>query len=81
MNKKNNRSMLGWLVGLMLCGAALVSAADESSVVAPPQPAPRVPKTQMDIAQLPNEKLDWLLDAKFGMFIHWGLYSGPATDE
>lgn len=23
----------------------------------------------------PNEKLAWLLDAKFGMFIHWGIYA------
>jgi Alpha-L-fucosidase len=42
----------------------------------PPEPALRVPQTEMGITQLPNEKLDWFLDAKFGMFIHWGLYSG-----
>ena len=29
----------------------------------------------------PNEKLAWLLDAKFGMFIHWGLYAGPGKGE
>ncbi|MFZ4455053.1 MAG: alpha-L-fucosidase [Bacteroidales bacterium] len=29
----------------------------------------------------PNEKLAWLLDAKFGMFIHWGLYAGPSKGE
>ena len=28
-----------------------------------------------------NEKLTWLLDAKFGMFIHWGLYAGPGKGE
>lgn len=27
---------------------------------------------------LKNENLDWLTDTKFGMFIHWGLYSVPA---
>jgi alpha-L-fucosidase len=48
---------------------------------APPEPALRVPQTEMDITQLPNEKLDWLLDARFGMFIHWGLYSGPGRGE
>ena len=26
----------------------------------------------------PNQKLDWWRDARFGMFIHWGLYSVPA---
>jgi alpha-L-fucosidase len=29
----------------------------------------------------PNDKMDWMLDAKFGMFIHWGLYAGPARGE
>src|SRR4051812_39424167 len=47
----------------------------------PPKPAPRVPQTEMGISQLPNAKLDWLLDAKLGMFIHWGLYSGPGRGE
>jgi alpha-L-fucosidase len=42
---------------------------------------PRMPKTEFGIAQQPNEKMDWLLDGKFGMFIHWGLYSGPAHGE
>jgi len=32
------------------------------------------------IAQVdqPNPKLDWWRDARFGMFIHWGLYAVPA---
>jgi alpha-L-fucosidase len=47
----------------------------------PAAPELRVPKTDMGIAQLPNEELDWLLDAKLGMFIHWGLYSGPGKGE
>lgn len=29
----------------------------------------------------PNEKLAWLLDAKFGMFIHWGIYSALEQGE
>jgi alpha-L-fucosidase len=47
----------------------------------PPPPAVRVPQTSMGVTQLPNEKLDWLLNAKFGMFIHWGLYSGVGRGE
>ena len=43
--------------------------------------APRVPKTDMGISQQPDSKMEWLLDAKFGMFIHWGLYAGPAKGE
>ncbi|WP_167668008.1 alpha-L-fucosidase [Mucilaginibacter gossypiicola] len=30
---------------------------------------------------LSSEKMQWWEDAKFGMFIHWGLYAIPATGE
>jgi len=41
----------------------------------------RIPGVQYELAQQPNDKLKWLLDARFGMFIHWGLYAGPARGE
>src|ERR1035437_8107201 len=41
------------------------------------QLAPRIPKTDLGISQQPDSKMQWLLNDKFGMFIHWGLYSGP----
>jgi alpha-L-fucosidase len=41
----------------------------------------RVPKSDLGITQQENSKLEWLLDAKFGMFIHWGLYAGPGKGE
>ena len=44
-------------------------------------PEPRTPKAEMGIEQLPNAKLKWMLDAKFGMFIHWGLYAGLGHGE
>jgi alpha-L-fucosidase len=47
----------------------------------PPQLPAREPQSEFGITQLPNEKLDWLLNAKFGMFVHWGLYSVPARGE
>src|SRR6185295_15264944 len=28
----------------------------------------------------PDPRLDWWRDARFGMFIHWGLYSIPAGE-
>jgi Alpha-L-fucosidase len=31
--------------------------------------------------KLPVEKMKWWQDAKFGMFIHWGLYSIPGKGE
>ena len=43
---------------------------------------------QFSIAQLPTEteaqkaqRLKWWTDARFGMFIHWGLYALPARHE
>jgi alpha-L-fucosidase len=42
---------------------------------------PRVPKVDLGIEQQSSETLRWLQDAKFGMFIHWGLYSGPGKGE
>ena len=29
----------------------------------------------------PDDKIQWMLDDKIGMFIHWGLYAGPAKGE
>ena len=30
---------------------------------------------------LPEKDLAWWRDAKFGVFVHWGLYAIPARDE
>jgi alpha-L-fucosidase len=49
-----------------------------SSIPALPK---RAPVTDMGIAQQSNDTIAWLLDAKFGMFIHWGLYAGPGQGE
>ena len=68
-------------VPALFCWLAAISYAADTQPSVPPEPAPRVPQTQMDITQLSNDKLDWLLDARFGMFIHWGLYSGPGRGE
>ncbi len=32
-------------------------------------------KSEGGVAQLPPSDMKWFLDAKFGMFIHWGVYS------
>ena len=44
--------------------------------------------TQFSLAQLPKEsdaqkaeRMKWWTDARFGMFIHWGLYALPARHE
>ena len=38
-------------------------------------------KTDLGIAMQPDEKIKWMLDDKLGLFIHWGLYAGPAQGE
>jgi alpha-L-fucosidase len=65
---------------LLIC-LATQPLSGQTKPATPSKPAPRVPKTDMGIAQLPNEKLQWLLDGKLGLFIHWGLYSGVGRGE
>ncbi len=35
----------------------------------------REPKVSNGFSQLDNEKMNWFMNDKFGMFIHWGVYS------
>jgi len=73
---------LGLLATTPYLPAAELAPVDPAGIPdLPPELAARVPQTSLGITQLPNEKLDWLLDAKFGMFIHWGLYSGVGRGE
>ncbi|MGY1496853.1 alpha-L-fucosidase [Streptomyces sp. QTS52] len=46
-----------------------------------PLPPLRIPQIDMGVEQQSNEKIQWMQDAKLGMFIHWGVYSGPAKGE
>ena len=46
-----------------------------------PSARAREPKTDQGIAQQDDKTMQWFADAKFGMFIHWGLYAVPATGE
>ena len=62
-------------------GAEAAPADTNATPSGPSEPAVRVPQTSLGITQLSNKKMAWLLDAKFGMFIHWGLYSGIGRGE
>ena len=72
-----HRHILLLLVVLFAAVAAFAALMTDK----PPQPTERVPKTEMGVTQLSAAQMKWLLDAKFGMFIHWGLYSGPGKGE
>lgn len=75
------------LVGLaaMTAAAAITPALAIPAYAAAPQPLPlpplRIPKLDMGVEQQSDDKIEWLQDAKLGMFIHWGVYSGPAKGE
>lgn len=46
----------------------------------PPAPQREV-QTDRGIAMQPDSKMQWMLDDKLGLFIHWGLYAGPGKGE
>lgn len=46
-----------------------------------PKAGKREIKTDLGLAMQPDSKIKWMLDGKLGMFIHWGLYAGPAKGE
>jgi alpha-L-fucosidase len=56
-------------LGLLLC--ALVAFAALA----------RETKNDFGISQQDDATMKWFMDAKFGMFIHWGLYAVPADGE
>lgn len=51
-----------------------------SLVWCPPVGA-REPKTDQGITQQDDKNMEWFADAKFGMFLHWGVYAVPAYGE
>ncbi|MCX5051309.1 MULTISPECIES: alpha-L-fucosidase [unclassified Streptomyces] len=61
----------------------LATPAHAATAAGEPLPLPplRIPKIDMGVEQQSNEKIQWMQDAKLGMFIHWGVYSGPAKGE
>jgi alpha-L-fucosidase len=85
------RSVARVTCGLLLCAA--VSAQPPGQKVAPPPPAPGVLRAPDIADQLharredlwaqtlqADDRLDWWREARFGMFIHWGLYAIPAGE-
>ncbi|NLK42408.1 MAG: alpha-fucosidase [Planctomycetes bacterium] len=74
---KMSQSLLVFLLMATFIASGTVSATAER----PPEPPVRRLKTEMGITQLSDEQMEWILDAKFGMFIHWGLYTGPGRGE
>ena len=64
--------------GLAFRGAlpAFAQVEGEHINTAPKHPVPSIQDTET--AAQKNERLRWFREARFGMFIHWGLYAIPA---
>ncbi len=60
------------------CLSAMVLALCVGVLTAADRPAPQLPA---ETAAKKEARLQWWTDARFGMFIHWGLYAQPARHE
>lgn len=81
----SRRTVLTGVAAMTVAAAVSPTLATPAHAASSPQPLPllplRVPKSDRGIEQQSDEKIQWLQDAKLGMFIHWGVYSGPARGE
>src|ERR1019366_7905811 len=68
------RDYLNW----MAAGAAVAAASDAS---ADPQSPPGAPSTPQPSDADREARMKWWHEARFGMFIHWGLYSTLGRHE
>ncbi|ACU73807.1 Alpha-L-fucosidase [Catenulispora acidiphila DSM 44928] len=57
--------------------AAVQTAAAQANPLVPL----RIPKLDQGMWQQPDATIQWLRDTRLGMFIHWGVYAGPAHGE
>jgi alpha-L-fucosidase len=68
------KQLAAWLLLACLCAATvLISAAAQSSKTPATVAAQSAPLTQ-------DARMKWFREAKFGLFIHWGLYAVPAGE-
>jgi alpha-L-fucosidase len=80
----NRRSVLTGMAAMTAAAAArpLLATPATAATTRPLPIAPlRIPQLDLGLWQQPDEKIAWLQDAKLGMFIHWGVYAGPAHGE
>ncbi len=61
---------------LAVCTCLAAASFHNTGAASAPQAAPAEKPGQADPAQ--KERLAWFHDAKYGLFIHWGLYAIPA---
>ena len=67
--------------GSLVAGGASPAAASASAPLPHPLVPLRIPKLDQGVWQQPDSAIQWLRDTRLGMFIHWGVYAGPAHGE
>src|SRR5262245_61017033 len=70
------------LIGLMVIAAHGFKAAGQQQsnqqTAPPPRPAITMASPEEAAREMNNPRSAWYREAKFGLFIHWGLYAIPA---
>src|SRR5690349_19516449 len=66
------------IAGLLAYGCSTKSACTEDPPPTPPKLTQLPPPLPAPASH--DEKMAWFREAKFGLFIHWGLYCIPAGD-
>ncbi len=76
-----NRRTIGTLAATLVLGGAFLTAAAEPAkpTAVPVQAAPDT-TTAAETPEQFAARMKWFKDAKFGMFVHWGIYSVPAGE-
>ncbi|WP_220213455.1 alpha-L-fucosidase [Streptomyces shenzhenensis] len=81
----SRRSVLAGMAAMTVAATvgslAVATPAYAATTDSLPLPPLRIPRSDLGVEQQPDAKIQWLQDAKLGMFIHWGVYSGPAKGE
>src|SRR5687768_16848890 len=75
--KPTRRSLRAAVLVAAVAVSSLGGAPPAMTQVPAPTPTPTLPPPN-DPAR--KERLAWFLDAKYGLFIHWGLYAIPAGE-
>src|SRR6266704_826568 len=73
--KNHMRRLVLQVLLVMVSAASLWGQAAPAEKQSPPAQLPA-----KQTKEAPNPRLDWWRQARFGMFIHWGLYAIPAGE-
>src|SRR5262245_60780424 len=73
-----------YLIALLLPSlvVAVITCSTSNECLAKDPPAPKITKLPpaLPAPASHDEKMEWFREAKFGLFIHWGLYCIPAGE-